>query len=363
MKRAALLTAGAALTAAVFAVAGCSSAPPPHSVAAPVSAEAAIDTTLLLVGDAGEPAAEEPVLVALSREAARAPARTTVVFLGDNVYPLGVPAEGAPDRAEAERRLRAQVDAVREVGALAVFLPGNHDWSQGGRDGWERVKREGALVEAWGARMEPKHGCPGPVPVDLGARVRLVALDTQWWLHPFAKPREAASGCETFTEDAVLEALGKAVGEEAGDRAVVVVAHHPLQSGGPHGGYFPLADHAFPLQNLVPWLWLPLPGLGSIYPLARNSGISPQDFSGKANRHMRDALERALSTKPPLVYASGHDHSLQVLLPGEKHLPRALLVSGAGIHGDTSPVARRPSTVFARSAAGFLRIDVMKESG
>jgi hypothetical protein len=78
---------------------------------------------------------------------------------------------------------------------------------------------------------------------------------------------------------------------------------------------------------------------------------------------MRESLIRALSSRAPLVYASGHEHNLQVLLPGEKSLPRALLVSGAGIHGDTSPVARRPSTVFARSAAGFQRIDVMKDRG
>ena len=52
-----------------------------------------IETTVFFIGDAGEP---DPriyprALDSLKRQAAEAPGRTVVVFLGDNVYPNGVP--------------------------------------------------------------------------------------------------------------------------------------------------------------------------------------------------------------------------------------------------------------------------------
>ena len=66
-----------------------------------------IETTLFLIGDAGEPDPREPgsPLDSLYAQASVAPQRTMIVFLGDNVYPGGIPAEGAAEWADARRRL------------------------------------------------------------------------------------------------------------------------------------------------------------------------------------------------------------------------------------------------------------------
>ena len=50
-----------------------------------------IETTLFLIGDAGEPdpRARALALDSLKRQASEAPSRTIIVFLGDNVYPGG----------------------------------------------------------------------------------------------------------------------------------------------------------------------------------------------------------------------------------------------------------------------------------
>lgn len=330
------------------------------SAGAAGGAEPALDTRLLFIGDAGDATPSDPVIRALAAEARREPDRTVVVFLGDNVYPKGVPAPDEPGRAAAVARLDAQIRAVAESGARAIFVPGNHDWQESGPDGWARVKRESEIVNGTpGGRvtMRPANGCPGPEVLDFGTRVRLVALDTQWWLHPGTRPATAGDGCAFFREEEVVDALRGALGSSNG-RLAFVVAHHPLASGGPHGGAFGVKQHVFPLTALSPWLWIPLPVVGSIYPAARRAGVSDQDLAGKKNVEMRRSLERAFAPAPPFAWVSGHDHGLQVLKPPSGPL---LLVSGSGTIANVSHVLRLPETRFRRAQAGFQRVDVRED--
>lgn len=347
--------AAAWLSAAALAASGCGAASPSPAEPAPVLG--AVETRLFLIGDAGAPAPRDPVLAALGAQVAADPSRALVVFLGDNIYPSGLPAERAPGRAEAERRLDAQVDVVREREARGVFVPGNHDWGAWGPDGWDAVRRQGRRIADRGGPsvvLLPPDGCPGPAVIDVGARLRLIALDTQWWLHAYAKPLDPASSCGHDSEKEVEDALAAAIGGAAG-REVVVAGHHPLASGGIHGGYFGWRDHIFPLREKKSWLWIPLPGIGSAYPLARRGGITNQDVSGPLNVRMRQALARAFEKGRPLAYAAGHEHNLQVIRgKGAEYL----LVSGVGFFGHTTRTAHTEGTLFSRAASGFMRLDI-----
>jgi hypothetical protein len=317
--------------------------------------------TLLLIGDAGKPKqGGEPVLVALRRDIAKQPGRTSVVFLGDNVYPAGLPAEAHPDRRELDRRLDDQVDAVRDSGARAIFIPGNHDWDRGGSDGWQAVRRQQQRVDARGVpgvTYLPKDGCPGPEVVDLGARLRIVALDTQWWFHGHARPEHPDSPCPTDSEDEVLAGLREAL-LAAGSREVVVAAHHPLESGGPHGGRFGLKQHLFPLTEWKRWLWLPLPIVGSAYPIARQSGITSQDLTSGEYQRVRDAFLSVLRQRPPLAWAAGHEHVLQVI---ESPRYGRVLVSGSGIYGHVTHVRDVEGSRYRAARAGYMRLDLLAD--
>src|SRR5919108_1498489 len=330
--------------------------PPPGVAAAPDE----IETTLFITGDAGEPVRRgDPVLAALRRAVAERADRTIVAFLGDNIYSRGMPPEGAPDRRDAERRINAQLATVVGTGARGIFVPGNHDWARGD-GGWEAVRRRGAYVEARGdrrVRVTRADGCPGPVVEDAGSQLRLIIMDTQWWLHDGPKPRDPTSTCPADSEQEVVDALQRAIAE-GGDRNVVVLAHHPLATGGSHGGHFTWRQHLFPLREFSRRLWIPLPGIGSAYPMARRRGISSQDLSSLENRRMRAMLEDALSARRPLIYASGPEHNLQVMrgIGAVWHL-----VSGAGSYNHLGPVAWSDSTVFAAVASGFMRLDVLRD--
>jgi hypothetical protein len=313
--------------------------------------------SLFLIGDGGNPAEVEPVLTALARQAGVAPSRSTIVFLGDNIYPAGLPDSADPTRPEMERRLRHQLEVASAAGVQSIMLPGNHDWMKGAAGGWEAVRREGRLVASASAgtvEYLPGDGCPGPVVREPGDWLRLVVLDTQWWLHDGPKPGEG-SECGAGTKAEVVGALREAV-SGAGDRAVIVVSHHPYQSGAVHGGHFTFRQHVFPLTELAPWAWLPLPVVGSLYPVARILGISSQDVGSGEYSAMIRAMDSATAGQRPLAWAAGHEHTLQVLEGGAA---RYMLVSGTGYFGHSSPVGWLDRTRYASSSGGFMRLDAL----
>ena len=123
------------------------------------------------------------------------------------------------------RRLDAQIRTVPS-GATGIFLPGNHDWSDGGQggflgaataaDGLYVIRRQARLIprrpKNAGATvmMLPKNGCPGPVVVDR-ERVRLILLDSQWWLHNYivrdSLSDDPENGCSTHTIGEITQAV------------------------------------------------------------------------------------------------------------------------------------------------------------
>jgi 3',5'-cyclic AMP phosphodiesterase CpdA len=230
-------TAAPPLCAAAL-LAACAGAAPGAATSSAARADT-LETVLYLIGDAGAPnPGGDAVLRALHDD--------LIVFLGDNAYPRGLPPAGSPDRAEAERRLLAQVEVGADTSTPTIFIPGNHDWDASGTDGWNAVRRQEEFVERSGVgrvRFDPDGGCPGPVALDVGNSLRLVLIDTEWWLRPTGKPMDPSSACRMDSEAEILEGLGRTIAD-AGERAVVVTGHHPLATGGAHGGYFRLREHA-----------------------------------------------------------------------------------------------------------------------
>jgi hypothetical protein len=304
-----------------------------------------IETTLFLIGDAGEPDPREigAPLDSLSVQAAVAPQRSIVIFLGDNVYPEGIPEEGRAELADSRRRLAAQVMAV-PPGARGIFIPGNHDWGAQLPFGLYSLRNQERLIASLAreggrdVRMLPGNGCPGPVTVDI-ARLRLIILDTQWWLHEYIV-RDSASRCANGTLGTVTSALRNQVQAASAvpGQVVMVAGHHPLMSGGEHGGYCSITG---PFRRL---------------------GVNSQDVMSTSNSRMRDSIENAIEASKPLVYMAGHDHNLQVLHGGRA--AKYLLVSGAGSWAKVACAVRlRESHFTSQHRSGFMRIDVLKDRG
>jgi hypothetical protein len=323
--------------------------PPEAAHVEPEPDSSAVESVILLIGDAGDARqATSPLLARVHREVERwaslieRDSAVVVLVLGDIVYPAGVGAPDSPSRAEDSARVADQAflvaDSVsRARGARALFVAGNHDWGQS-RDleGALQVEHLGDLLDTLRASgpavaLLPPAGSGGPGVVDVGQHLRLVLLDTAWWLLE-------ADGDE---RRAVLDGVAQAL-ETAGAREIVIAAHHPFDSGGPHGGLASVSR-----------------SLG-VQALLSRSGALLQDLTSRPYRELRSGLLTVFAAQgPPALFAGGHEHSMQLVRSVVEHGPRLNVVSGAA--SKLTPVGTRPGMLFARSEPGFARLLVMTD--
>jgi len=329
----------------------CASSPdgriPPHVPIAEPHPDS-VESVLFLIGDAGMTLESYPaVTVQLQREVEWWSARlgrdsaTAVIFLGDNVYPRGVHAPGDPEYPRDSAQLDDQVSVVRGPAATryrttAWFTAGNHDWAQSTTErGLRQLRYQEALlnrVRSRGPRVSllPRAGDGGPHIVDVGRHLRVLFVDTAWWL------LEISEEAKQKVIDGVEAAM-----RDRGQREIVIVAHHPLKSGSAHGGLISV--------------WQTL---GVEYLLSK-SGAMLQDLNSipyrALNTGLRGVFERA---GPPLLFAGGHDHSLQVLEATDPTDPHFMIVSGAA--SKTSKVEWRPGMLFKESNPGYMRLVTWK---
>jgi hypothetical protein len=322
--------------------------PPSAPYLEPLPDSSEVESVILLLGDAGAARWEShPILPRVRAEVERwagllpDDSSVVVLLLGDIVYPAGVREPGSLFWAEDSATVAEQAALVAgrlalEAGARAFFVPGNHDWG-------DRRDNAGALqlshlsdllasLRATGlpVAVAPPGGSGGPQVVDVGEHLRLLLLDTSWWL--LSNEEEPRGEVIAGVQDALASADG---------RTVLVAAHHPFDSGGPHGGLAALG------RSLGIRLLLSL------------SGALLEDLRSSPYRELRQALLASFAEYgQPIVFAGGHDHSMQ-LLRGSGNAPSYTIVSGAT--SKLTGVGDAPGLVFARSEPGFARLLVLRD--
>ena len=312
--------------------------------------------SIFLIGDAGEPKYVPDNLKVLHHRLLESGENSTVIFLGDNIYPKGLPNEDDPNREAMEEKLAGQLKVVEEYAGNTFVVPGNHDWAKGKPEGWQNVLNQQEFVNDYlqnESVFVPAGGCPGPIEVELANGLWLVVFDMQWLLHKFDKPGEE-SVCEFKNDVEVLNAIEGLLEKHKNDR-VILASHHPLYSYGSHGGKYPLKDHLFPLAELKKGLYIPLPVIGSIYPLYRSTIGNIQDIPHPKYKAIRNTVEGYLKDYKNAVYVAGHEHSLQ-------HIQKDgvdYIVSGSG--SKTTYVKKGKYAQFAASRTGFSKINCYED--
>jgi hypothetical protein len=323
--------------------------PPTEARSAPEPHPDSVASVVFLLGDPGMAVMDRyPVLQRMREDVERwsravgPDGDVAMLVLGDILYPLGLHTRSHEDYRWDSLRVATQIGvlegpAADSAGARGFFLPGNHDW--GRREdfaGSQRLVRLDRFLESWSGEaagrvdLHPEPGTGGPSVVDLGSHLRLVLLDTAWWL----------LGREPGEKAAFLRGIREALAT-AGDRRVIMAAHHPMRTAGPHG------------------LGVDLGSFLGIRLLLKNAGIILQDLDSRVYADLDTQLESIYrEVGGPDVYAGGHDHSLQVFGPDEPGATRGVVVGSAS---KLSGLSDAPGLRFGRSEPGYGKIFILED--
>ena len=316
--------------------------------------------TLFLVGDAGElddiVQGKNYVLQAVDKDLSSTKETSTLVFLGDNLYPLGMPPKDDQNRALMEKKINASLELAKSCNGNTFFIPGNHDWKRGHKNGLKAMQRQEEYVESYfnddfpkKVKVYPSNGCADPKVVKINKDLVFVFIDTQWWLQNWDTEKNINKGCDIKTRADFLERIEEIYLEHKNDE-IVMLMHHPIKSNGMHGGRFSLAHHLFPLHEFG-HLWIPLPVLGSIYPIYRQTTGHVQDISHKLYQELIEGVNnKALELGINVIFASGHEHALQYFEESKLRY----IVSGSG--AKQTYIAKGGEAEYAREARGYAKV-------
>ncbi|MBO3115672.1 metallophosphoesterase [Winogradskyella sp. DF17] len=300
--------------------------------------------TFYLIGDAGLAGEEEnnAAISAFKDELKNANINSTAIFLGDNIYPKGLPKKNDDSRASAEAQLNAQIDAVKGFKGKKLFIPGNHDWYSDGLDGLKR--QEKYIEDALGKNtFQPENGCPIEK-IDISDDIVLIVLDSEWYLTNWDNHPKMNDECEIKTRTKFFDEFESDI-KKARGKTTIVAIHHPIFSNGPHGGQYSFGSHMSPL-----------PILGTLKNMIRRTGgVVTVDMQNKFYNEFRERIITISQENDKTIFVSGHEHTLQYLV--QDNLPQ--IVSGSG--SKTSATRNVGPGKFSYGENGFARLDVFED--
>jgi len=310
-----------------------------------------IEKTFYLIGDAGKSpqGGMSKALTAFKNHTAdKNTTEDFVLFLGDNIYPDGLPKKGEKGRSEAENALDGQLKSIEGFNGEVLFIPGNHDWYANGLKGLKREEKyiEEAIVKK---AFEPDNGCPLE-DFDIGDDIKLIVIDTQWYLENWNNHPTMNDECEIKTRERFfLELEGEL--KKAQNKTIVFAMHHPMYTNGVHGGQYAFSKHLFPTQNK-----LPLPVLASLATQIRTQGgVSIQDRYNERYNNLMNRLETMTLDTENVIFVSGHEHTLQYLEKGKIKQ----IVSGSGAKEGYASL--KNTGLFSYGKQGFAELTVFKD--
>ncbi len=315
------------------------------------SPDATVVHSVAMLGDVGAIATDgtDPVLNLLESWQRENKTDSTVLFLGDNLYPIGLPPTGNRHRKLAEDRLNVLLEHFKDFAGQGIFLSGNHDWFKGRKGGYEQMLLQQNYILGHGGdniSYLPENGSPGPVVRQLAEGLLLIVINTQWWVQRGEKPIGAKYNSPYDNIEQFFDALNHVLRSNKHQR-ILIAAHHPLYSNALHGGKFTVKQHIFPLTAAHKRFYIPLPIFGSIYPFYRQLFGAYEDMAHSKYKKMRKRLLRIFHRYNNIIYVAGHDHNLQHFEIQQNHY----LVSGSG--SKTAFVKKGGKATFTLEQLGF----------
>ncbi len=276
--------------------------------------------------------------VALDR-AKLAPELTSVVMLGDNIYYFGFPnkdedqTEYTDSQLEDISHLEAQLQIAKHSGAEIFVVPGNHDWYAEQVDSQAQYIEDYASTHNIKAHFVPHQLEQDPLPEIIHREsVSIIFIDSMWLIK--ADDEQYQKALSTLNQ-LMLEAR-----QQYPDNLILVTAHHPIETMGPHNRYYTsFAYHAF---------------IATVELFMEND----QDTDHPRYQRMITGLEQSLAQFDKVVFAAGHDHNLQIFKSPEDKAPEYRLVSGAANTSKITGVGTNENSQFALAREGLMEMEI-----
>lgn len=311
-----------------------------------------IEKSFYLIGDAGKSpdgALSDGLTVVQNYLKANPSKNDYALFLGDNIYPDGMPPLGDDNREHSEYQLDAQIQSLENFDGTFYFIPGNHDWYNDGLEGLKREEEYLLKVSKGKQLLQPANGCPIASEA-ITDNIQLIMIDTQWFLEDWNQHTTINEDCDIKTREKFFIELEIEL-EKNRNKTVLFAMHHPMFTNGTHGGYFALKKHLYPTQKN-----LPLPILSSLVTQIRaQGGVSIQDRYNELYNNMMKKLGALAKKYDKVVFASGHEHTLQ------HHESEGLTQILSGSAAKESAASLGQTALFVTGAQGFAKMDVFED--
>ncbi|WP_374173702.1 metallophosphoesterase [Flavobacterium tructae] len=306
--------------------------------------------TFYLVGDAGNADEEkaQQTLELLHQKLKKASKKTTLLFLGDNIYPKGFPANNeGPEKTLAETKLTNQLKLTEGFKGKTIVIPGNHDWY----NGIKGLELQAEFVTKYLKDKKaflPRKSCAIEA-VKIDSTTALVTIDSEWFLEDWNNHPTINDNCDIKTREDFFDELESVLNKNQ-EKTVILAIHHPLMSNGSHGGQYSLEKQLFPLEQKIP-----LPVIGSFINLLRKTtGASPQDIQNKQYTVYAKRLKTLLQKQKNVIVVSGHDHNLQYV--NKENIKQ--IISGAGSKSEAARAIN--SNDFSYGGNGYATLTLFK---
>ncbi|MDP5231536.1 MAG: metallophosphoesterase [Cellulophaga sp.] len=309
--------------------------------------------TVYLIGDAGLSPENELNLPLQNFKNAlnKANKNSTAIFLGDNIYPAGLPEEDLSSKkyTSAINQLDAQLITLENFKGRPLFIPGNHDWYSKGLEG---LKRQEKYIESKLKQKDPflpENGCPLEV-LKVSPELVIIVIDTEWYLTNWDKHPTINDDCAIKSRSKFWDELESVIKKNV-DKTTLIAMHHPMFTYGNHGGQFSLKQQLIPTNKNIP-----LPILGSAINVLRTAtGASTTDVSNRKYREFKNRIVTLAQYSDKVIFASGHEHTMQYIV--EQGIPQ--IVSGAGAKKGVTRLMN--GSQFSTGHRGYAVLDIFDD--
>jgi hypothetical protein len=307
--------------------------------------------SVYLVGDAGRDTLPSETMYLMAYDAI-SDTSSAVLILGDNCYPAGLVEKG-PQKSISERKLASQLELFSTHKGLLKMIPGNHDWKAGRFGGYDAVIRQQLFVDEFsknnsinnnaGSVFFSQAGLPGPEVIILRPEIKLISIDSQWFLHFsgwFAARKLKGKRIREIEKEFWKNMRQELDASKKMGQNVIIAAHHPLFTNGSH------AHRRQPVRFLAQYSPLRL------FTTALNRAWLAQDIDHAAYSKYRRKMLALLQDYNKVIYVSGHEHNMQYF----NKSGNAFIVSGSG--SKLSPIDRYrfPAEFMEDQQPGFFKL-------